>query len=548
MTRRRLLNALVPTLVIGLFAAFGAVVTASTATAAQASLGSLTLSPASGADTDLITVATVSTAVAKGCPAGATTITGRIVGPGVWATGFDTFPATSTTAAAAASGELAVTLSGSLSSIATAHQVAIAIGTYQIAISCTDAAATSYGAFTASLSFSSSTHYDMVTTAPLAASDTPTPSPTTSATPSPSPSQSPTPSPSASPTATPSPTATASTTPTPSASVTATPTPSAQPNLGKLTFLPATGDNTTSLTLNTVSSGSQKGCPTGTTSVGAVIVGPGNWAPGIIAFGRQASGISTTADFGVQLGGMATIASANSAPLVAGRYDVTMSCQTGTIATTQKVGAFSGSIWFTDATHFQSTDPATTQTQTTTAITVVPQYRVDLGAEITLTATVTPATAVGKLQFQEDQSGAFATIGSPLDLTNGTATLKISTLPFGLHQISAVFLPTDDKKFKTSTSPAFVEVVAKSIPPLPPSAATLTGTAKVGSTLTCAGTFQNATSTSWAWLRNRAPISGATASTYKLVAADKGTAVQCQALATNAGGTTSRTSRAVAVS
>jgi len=70
----------------------------------------------------------------------------------------------------------------------------------------------------------------------------------------------------------------------------------------------------------------------------------------------------------------------------------------------------------------------------------------------------------------------------------------------------------------------------------------------VGSTLTCAGSFQNATSTSWAWLRNRAPISGATASTYKLLAADKGKAVQCRALATNTGGTTSRTSSSVTVS
>jgi hypothetical protein len=89
--------------------------------------------------------------------------------------------------------------------------------------------------------------------------------------------------------------------------------------------------------------------------------------------------------------------------------------------------------------------------------------------------------------------------------------------------------------------------VAKPLPPLPTKGASMSGTAKVGSTLTCSAAFSDASSTSYRWLRDRVGIAGATAATYRPTIADRGKPLQCQMAATNAGGTTRRTSAAVVV-
>lgn len=78
---------------------------------------------------------------------------------------------------------------------------------------------------------------------------------------------------------------------------------------------------------------------------------------------------------------------------------------------------------------------------------------------------------------------------------------------------------------------------------------TITGTTKVGSTLTAkAGTWAPAPVTlSHQWLRNGVAISGATASTYKLTSADKGKRITVRVTGTKAGYTTlSQTSTATA--
>ena len=77
----------------------------------------------------------------------------------------------------------------------------------------------------------------------------------------------------------------------------------------------------------------------------------------------------------------------------------------------------------------------------------------------------------------------------------------------------------------------------------------VSGTATVGSTLSCStGTWTNSpTGYAYQWLGNGLNISGATSSTYVTVTADGGTSVSCRVAATNAGGTTSQASNALAI-
>ena len=75
---------------------------------------------------------------------------------------------------------------------------------------------------------------------------------------------------------------------------------------------------------------------------------------------------------------------------------------------------------------------------------------------------------------------------------------------------------------------------------------TITGTLKVGKVLTAkAGIwYPVATKVTYQWLRNLVPITGATAKTYKLTAADLGTSIRVRVVATKAGyATTAKASR-----
>jgi hypothetical protein len=76
----------------------------------------------------------------------------------------------------------------------------------------------------------------------------------------------------------------------------------------------------------------------------------------------------------------------------------------------------------------------------------------------------------------------------------------------------------------------------------------VTGTGTVGQTLTCTqGTWTYVpTNYGYQWLRSGAQIASATAATYVLVAADSGKSISCQVTATNAAGSTTINSNAVA--
>lgn len=73
------------------------------------------------------------------------------------------------------------------------------------------------------------------------------------------------------------------------------------------------------------------------------------------------------------------------------------------------------------------------------------------GAVVTLTAAVTPSTAVGAVQFMDGDTN----VGAPVTVTKGiaSATTFTADLAAGSHQLTAVFLPSDTA-YRSSTSPA----------------------------------------------------------------------------------------------
>jgi hypothetical protein len=86
------------------------------------------------------------------------------------------------------------------------------------------------------------------------------------------------------------------------------------------------------------------------------------------------------------------------------------------------------------------------------------------------------------------------------------------------------------------------------LPPVNTAAPAVTGTATVGSTLTCTqGTWSYVpTNYAYQWKRGVTAITGATNSTYVIVAADQTNALSCVVTATNAAGSTSISSNATA--
>jgi Bacterial Ig-like domain (group 3) len=97
-------------------------------------------------------------------------------------------------------------------------------------------------------------------------------------------------------------------------------------------------------------------------------------------------------------------------------------------------------------------------TATSTALTASPASPVAQGIPVTLTAAVSPAEAAGTVQFKDGTTN----LGDPLTVTNGVASVTMSTLAAGSHQLTAVFTPTDSAAFSPSTSPAVSLTVTES--------------------------------------------------------------------------------------
>lgn len=124
--------------------------------------------------------------------------------------------------------------------------------------------------------------------------------------------------------------------------------------------------------------------------------------------------------------------------------------------------AFAGSTSAAQ-TYVIDSPPATT---TKTALSITPDSPITVGTASTLTATVSPSTAAGSVQFLDGATP----IGAAATVLTGSAT---TTTTFGVntHQVKAVFTPADAVAFTASTSPAQAYVVNP--PPATTTATTL---------------------------------------------------------------------------
>ncbi|MFE4829587.1 Ig-like domain-containing protein [Streptomyces sp. NPDC056672] len=312
--------------------------------------------------------------------------------------------------------------------------------------------------------------------------------------------------------------------------------PAAQADtLGTLTPSPATGADISPMSLTT--SGS---CPEPATHILVSVTGAGFPAEGQNVVGNSEIGIYPVVGSGYEVPLTETMRDyANTAGFktLEGRYEFTVTCRKA--FGTATYGDFKGSIWFTSNTAYQSTAPVQA---TTTSLTVAPAGSVTQGTSVKLTAKITPSTAPGSVRFLDGTTP----YGSPVTVSNGTASLSTTTLAVGAHSLKAQFTPANPANHTGSVSAA-VPLTVKVRAPSVTTAPKVTGTAKVGSKVTCAVKFSGATTVRHQWLRDGKVITGATASTRTLDSTDRTHKVSCRPSGVNTGGTTTVTSPAVTV-
>lgn len=134
-----------------------------------------------------------------------------------------------------------------------------------------------------------------------------------------------------------------------------------------------------------------------------------------------------------------------------GDYELRFICRPRLTMT--NLGDFSVMIRFTPAGSGQNIDatyvtivPAATTT--TTSLAASPASPQPPGTAVTLTATVSPTSAAGSVQFKNGT----ANLGAPVQVSGGTASTTVSNLPTGTNSLTAVFTPTDGAAFTSSTS------------------------------------------------------------------------------------------------
>lgn len=202
---------------------------------------------------------------------------------------------------------------------------------------------------------------------------------------------------------------------------------------------PAAGDLTADPFLTSLRTSA--GCPTGFGASAALqFVMPDGTA--VTIPGARESGGFDTGPFTLTydaIGG--TLADVIGAPVADGDHELRVTCWNGTGDAAP--AAFSTTITSTG-------DTWTVKSQavpTATTLTASPAGTAAAGAEVTLTAAVDPAAAVGKLAFFDG-----ATALGEADVVSGQATVKTSVLAAGAHDLTARFTPADAAAFVASTS------------------------------------------------------------------------------------------------
>jgi hypothetical protein len=174
------------------------------------------------------------------------------------------------------------------------------------------------------------------------------------------------------------------------------------------------------------------------------------------------------------------------------------------------------------ATFSPSTSPAVPftiagATATSTVLSTSTASPATQGTALTLTATLTPPTAIGMVQFKDGS----ANIGDPVAVTNGTASQTTTTLAVGTHQLIAVFTPTNPALYGPSTSPPVSFTISGATPTSTTVNASSTDTpAVVGSTVTLTATVTPAAAAGTVQFRDGATNIG------DAVAVTNGTATQ----------------------
>ena len=162
---------------------------------------------------------------------------------------------------------------------------------------------------------------------------------------------------------------------------------------------------------------------------------------------------STTLGTGTISGGVATY---NATALLAGAQSIT--------------AVYSGDVNYATSTSAAFT-VTVSQLATTTGLTATPTA-INYGSATLLSATVSSSSVTGTITFKDGTN----TIGSPVTVSNGVASLSVTTLTVGTHSITAVY--SGDNNYSTSAS-ASVSVIV-SLAPTTTSIAATPSTAPYG--------------------------------------------------------------------
>jgi hypothetical protein len=156
---------------------------------------------------------------------------------------------------------------------------------------------------------------------------------------------------------------------------------------------------------------------------------------------------------------------------------------------------------------------------------------------------VAPATA-GTVRFWSGstQVGTTQTVTG----SNGVATVS-ATPPTGTTPYQAIFTPADVASGDIGSASATLNYVVSTVTGPPTWEPVVFGPGQVGSTENCVAGFQGATTVTYARQANGTPISGATASTYKVPVSNLGQMLTCSVNATNSQGSVSGTSSGVTI-